>query len=106
MQISFGERQLMFLNVFYVPGMEHNLLLVGQIMRHCPHLHVIFSNHKCYMVNKDTKRTVALGVEDHGLYRLVDIGRKPEHALVAKSASDIFALWHQRYGHLSLPYLS
>jgi len=58
------------------------------------------------MVDKDTKRTMVLGVEDHGLYRLVDIERKHEHALMAKSASDISALWHQRYGHFSLPYLS
>ena len=106
MQISFGERHMVFLDVWYVPSMEHNLLSVSQIMRHYPHLDVIFRNHKCYMVDKSTKRIVALGVEDHGLYRLVDIDRKQEHALVAKSAQDMSALWHQRYGHLSLPYLS
>ena len=53
----------MFLNVYYVPGMKLNLLSVSQIMRHCPHLAVNFSNHKCYIVDKETKKTIALGVE-------------------------------------------
>jgi len=73
-QISFGGKMLMFLNFHYVPGMELNLLSVSQIMRHSPHLDVNFSNHKCYIVDKNTKKIVALGVEDHGLFRLVDIG--------------------------------
>jgi transposase InsO family protein len=75
-------------------------------MRHDPHLDVNFSNHKCYIVDRETKKIVALGVEDHGLFRLVDIGQVKEHALAAKSASDISTLWHQRYGHLNLTYLS
>jgi hypothetical protein len=105
-QISFGGKMLMFLNVYYVPGMELNLLSVRQIMRHDPHLDVNFSNHKCYIVDRETKKIVALGVEDHELFRLVDIGQVKEHALAAKSASDISTLWHQRYGHLNLTYLS
>jgi hypothetical protein len=105
-QISFGGKMLMFLNVHYVPGMELNLLSVSQIMRHSPHLDVNFSNHKCYIIDKNTKKIIALGVEDHGLFRLVDIGQGREHALAAKSASDICTLWHQRYGHLNFNYLS
>jgi hypothetical protein len=73
-QISFGEKMLIFLNVYYMPGMELNLLSVSQIMWHNPQLDVNFSNHKCYIVDKETKKIVSLGVEDHGLFRLVDIG--------------------------------
>ena len=73
-QLSFGGKMLMLLNVYYVPGMKFNLLSVSQIMRHGPHLDATFSNHKCYIVDWATKKTVALGVEDHGLFRLVDIG--------------------------------
>jgi hypothetical protein len=73
-QISFGRKMLMFLNVHYVPSMELNLFLVSHIMRHSPHLDVNFINHKCYFVDKNTKKIVSLGVEDHGLFRLVDIG--------------------------------
>lgn len=65
---------LMLLNVYYVPGMELNLLSISQIMTHCPHLYFNFNNHKCYIVYKETKKTIALGVEDHGLFRLVYIG--------------------------------
>jgi hypothetical protein len=52
---------LIFLNVYYVPGMELNLLSVSQIMWHNPQLDVNFSNHKCYIVDKETKKIVALG---------------------------------------------
>jgi hypothetical protein len=72
-QISFGGKMLMFLNVHYVSCMELNMLSVSQIMRHSPHLDVNFSNHKCYIVDKNTKKIIALGVEDHGLFRLVGI---------------------------------
>ena len=105
-QLSFGGKMLMFLNVYYVPGMKLNLLSVSQIMRHFPHLVVNFRNHKCYIVDKETKKTIALGVEDQGLFRLVDIGQVKEHALESKSASDINTLRHQRYGNLNLTYLS
>jgi hypothetical protein len=71
---------LIFLNVYYVPGMELNLLSISQIMQHSPQLGVNFSNHKCYIVDKETKKTIALGVEDSGLFRLVDIGQVREHA--------------------------
>ena len=54
--------------------MELNLLSVNPIMEHNPQLDVNFSNHKCYIVDKDTRKTIALGVEDHGLFKLVDIG--------------------------------
>jgi len=73
-QVSFGAKMFMFLYVYYVPGMELNLLSVSRIMRHNPHLDVNFSNHKCYIVDRETKKIAALGVEDHGLFRLVDIG--------------------------------
>ena len=93
-QLSFGGMMLMFLNVYYVPGMKLNLFSVCQIIRHCPDLAVNFSNHKCYIVDKETKKTIALGVEDQGLFILVDIGQVKEHALATKSASDINTLWH------------
>jgi hypothetical protein len=105
-QISFGEKTLMLFNVYYVSDMELNLLSVHQILRHGPHLDVNFSYHKCYIVDRETNKTIALGVQDHGLLKLVDTGQVKEHALKAKSASNISTLWHQRYRHLDLTYLS
>ena len=46
------------------------------------------------------------GVEDHRLFQLVDSGLDKEHALATKSGLDIDTLWHQRYGHPNLNYLS
>ena len=67
-----------FLNVYYVTRMELSLLSVNQIMRHCPHLDVHFNNHKCYTIDKRTKKTIAPGVKDRGLFKLIDIGQVKE----------------------------
>lgn len=103
--ITFGRRNLIFLNVYHVPSMELNLLFVSQIMQHCPKLDIIFSSHKCHIVDKESKKTVVVGLKDHGLYRPVDTRESQEHAMVVKSLS-INTLGHQRYGHLNLAYLS
>eukprot|EP00253_Pinus_taeda_P016023 PITA_16023 len=104
-QIQSGGRTLIFLNVYYVPGMEINLLSVSQIMRNSPQLDVVFSAHKCSIIDRETILTVVVGLEDHGLYRLLDTGDSPEVALAAR-VSPIGTLWHQRYGHLNMQYLS
>jgi hypothetical protein len=59
-QISFGANMSIFLHVYYVLGTELNLLSTSQIMRHYAHLDVNFSNHKCYVADKETKKTIAL----------------------------------------------
>lgn len=48
---------------------------------------------------------MAVGIEDHGLYKLVDTGDSPELAMAARS-STITSLWHHWYGHLNVHYLS
>ena len=83
-QISLGGKMIIFLNVYYLPGTELNLLSVSHIMRHSPQLDVNFSNHKCYIFDKETKKTVDPGIEYHQLIRLEDIGQVREHALTAK----------------------
>eukprot|EP00253_Pinus_taeda_P013936 PITA_13936 len=104
-QIQSGGHTLSFLNVYYVPGVEINLLSVSQIMRNSPELDVVFSVHKCSIIDRETSLTVAVGLEDHGLYRLLDTGDSPEVALAARF-SPISTLWHQLYGHLNMQYLS
>jgi hypothetical protein len=58
------------------------------------------------MDDKETRKIVSLGVEDHGLLILVDIGLDKEHALAANNASNNSTLWNQRYRHIDLTYLS
>jgi hypothetical protein len=98
-------KQLVFLNVYCVPLMGQYLFSISQIMKQIPLLHVIFSDHKCYMVDKDNKKTIFLGIEDHRLFRLVDIEEAKENALLAKSVQETNMLWHQRYRNLNLDYL-
>ena len=100
-QIQSGGRILIFLNVYYVPSMEINLLSVSQIMRNSPQLDVVFSAHKCSIIDRETSLTVVVGLEDHGIYRFLDTGDSPEVALAAR-VSPISTLWHQRYGHLNI----
>eukprot|EP00253_Pinus_taeda_P004407 PITA_04407 len=104
-QIQSGGRTLIFLNVYYVPGREINLLYVNQIMRNSPQLDVEFSADKCSIIDKKTSLTVVAGLEDHGLYRVLDTSDSLEVALAAR-VSPISTLWHQRYGHLNMQYLS
>ena len=70
-QIQSVGRNLIFLDVYYVPGMELNLLSVIQLLRHSPHLAVTFSSHQCTITDRATKSTIAVGLEDHGLSDLL-----------------------------------
>eukprot|EP00253_Pinus_taeda_P007197 PITA_07197 len=85
--------------------MEINLLSVSQIMRNPPQLDVVFSAHKCSIIDRENSLTVAVGLEDHGLYRILDTSDFREVAL-AVHVSPISTLWHHRYGHLNMQYLS
>jgi hypothetical protein len=55
----------------------------------------------CYIVNKYSKKLVGLGA-----VFLVSADIVLEHALMANSGQNRSSLWHQRYGHLNLHYLS
>lgn len=69
-QIHSAGRKLIFLDVYYVPGMElnDNLPLVSQQLRHSPHLDVTFSSHQCTITDRASQSTVAVGLEEHGLF--------------------------------------
>ncbi len=83
-QIQSVGRKLIFLDVYYVPAMELNLLSVSQLLRHSPHLAVTFSLHQCTITDRATKSTVAVGLEDHGLFRLTDSGDSQDLAMAAR----------------------
>ena len=54
----------------------------------------MFSAHKCSIIDRQTSLIVAVVLEDHGLYRVLDTGDSPEVALAAH-VSPISTLWHQ-----------
>lgn len=104
-QIRTRGRKLIFLDVYYVPGMELNLLSINQILTHSPWLDVTFSSLQCSIIDRETQTTVVVGREDYGLFKLVDSGDSRELAMAAKCSS-VSTLWHQRYGHLNVHCLS
>ena len=53
-QIQSVGRNLIFLDVYYVPGMELNLLSVNQLLQHSPQLDVTFSSHQCTITDRAT----------------------------------------------------
>lgn len=60
---------------------------------------------KCSIIDRETRTIVAVGIEDHGLYRLEDTSESPELTMAARNSS-ISSLWQQHYGHLNVHYLS
>lgn len=104
-QIRFAGRNLIFLDVFHIPGMEPNLLSVSQMLRHSPRLDVTSSSHQCTITNRETQSVIAVGLEDNGLFRLADSGVSQDLAMAAQQSS-FSTLWHQRYRHLNVRYLA
>ena len=85
--------------------MELNLLSVTQLLRHSPHFDVTFSLHQCTITDRATQSTIAVGLEGHDLFRLTDSGDSRDLAMTAWWSS-ISTLWHQRYRHSNVHYLS
>lgn len=56
-------------------------------------------------MDQETQSTIAMGFENHGLFRLVDFGDSKGLAMAVKLSS-FSTLWHQWYGHLNVHYLS
>ena len=104
-QIQSIGRNLIFLDVYYVPRMELNLLSVSQLLRHSPHLDVTFSSHQCTIIDWATQSIVAMDLEDRGLFQLTNSSDSRDLAMAARRSS-VSTLWHQRYGHLNVHYLS
>lgn len=85
--------------------MELNLLSISQMLRHSPRLDVTFSSHQCTITDRETQSVVAVGLQDHGLFRLVDSGVSQDLAMASRQSS-LSTLWHQRYGHSNVSYLA
>lgn len=104
-QIEMQGKRLLFVKVFFVTGLEKDLLSINEIMKHNPHLDVVFTNNRCYIFYKISKKLVGMGVEDQVLLHLVSTNPVQEHALMTGSAQDEFIL-ESKVGHLNLHYLS
>lgn len=89
------------------PDWKLIFFILVKSMKHNPHLNMIFSNNKCYIVNKNSKELVGLGFEEQGLFQWVSIDTIQEHVLMTNSGQDMHSLWHWRYDHIKfrLPFI-
>jgi hypothetical protein len=65
-------KQLLFRYAYYVPGLQKKLLSISCIMKHSPHLDIVFDNNRCLFVAKKSKKAIVMGVEEQGLFPPLD----------------------------------
>ncbi|KAM0067602.1 putative RNA-directed DNA polymerase [Helianthus debilis subsp. tardiflorus] len=85
-------------DVLVVPSITKNLLSIGKLTEDNP-IDVVFSHPYFYIQDRQTKKTLAQGCREDGLYVL-----RPTHeALVSISSCPqaSFELWHSRLGHVN-----
>ncbi|GJX31745.1 integrase, catalytic region, zinc finger, CCHC-type containing protein [Tanacetum coccineum] len=88
------------LQVYYVDGLEHNLLFVGQFCD--SNLEVAFWKHTCYVRNLDGTDLIS-GSKDTNLYTisLDDMLHSSPICLLSKASKTKSWLWHRRLSHLN-----
>ncbi|KAL4561335.1 hypothetical protein LXL04_033499 [Taraxacum kok-saghyz] len=97
---SSGERKIS--QVYFVPGLKHNLLSVGQLLQKC---HVLsFEQQACTI--KDQKGNL-IGKINMTANKMFPIRFKDENLFSSKTTCDPeSSLWQQRFGHTNLGYLN
>jgi hypothetical protein len=65
-------KRVMIKNVYYVPCLEKNLLLISSIMKHRQHL-LIFNDNMCFIAYNNNKNMVTRGVEEQGVFWLLEV---------------------------------
>ncbi|GJX77070.1 retrovirus-related pol polyprotein from transposon TNT 1-94 [Tanacetum coccineum] len=86
--------------VYYVEGLRHNLLFVGQF--YDPDLEVAFRKHKCYVWNLDGDDLLS-GSRDTNLYTILldDMLKSSPICLLSKASKTKSWLWHRQLSHLN-----
>ncbi|XP_049372830.1 uncharacterized protein LOC125837800 [Solanum verrucosum] len=85
-------------NVYYVNGLQHNLLSISQMCNQGNK--VIFTTDECKVVNSTTEELVLLGKRHKNVYKTEIMS--PENSPTCLSAiTENSFLWHNRLGHIS-----
>jgi hypothetical protein len=78
-QIKMKGKTWLFMNVFYVPGLEKILLSINWIAKQSPHLDVTFPGDKRFVRDKRNNKTIPTSVEEHGLFTGWGTMKQPKH---------------------------
>lgn len=84
-------------DVYYVPGLAHNLLSVGQLMN--KGYSVLFDGNICEIKSKKSEKCIQIHMTGNKMFPL-EISCIDDFALVANVKNQSW-LWHLRYGHLN-----
>lgn len=86
-------------DAYLMPSMHKDLLSISQLDKQ--HMSVLFKGGKCTISNMNDQ-VVAIGYENHGLYKLdaLSITLHTSPAYVSQSLTKE-QLWHNRLGHLN-----
>ena len=87
-------------NVYYVNGLQHNLLSVSQICDKGNN--VLFTEKECRVTNSVTGNLVLLGKRHKNVYKVKTVDSKEGTLKCLSAVSDCSMLWHKRMGHISM----
>nr|XP_010322045.1 uncharacterized protein LOC101268110 [Solanum lycopersicum] len=87
-------------NVYYVNGLQHNLLSVYQICDKGNN--VLFTEKECRVTNSVTGNLVLLGKRHKNAYKAKIVDSKEGTLKCLSAVSDCSILWHKRMGHISM----
>lgn len=99
--------------VLCIFGLSTNLFsIIRQIGEQSPHAKALFTTSKWMVKHRSSRKLLTSGVEEHGLYRFVNVTTKKSEdvadslEITDNRYTNADSLWHQRYGHLCFPHLS
>jgi hypothetical protein len=94
-------------DVYYVPGLRHNLMSVGQMNEHG--YKVIFEGSKCTILDKPPSKKIIATIQmtKNRMFPLIlrNVSLSQSYAQNVSSSDETW-LWHLRYGHLPFSSLS
>jgi hypothetical protein len=59
--------------VYFVPYLEKKLLLISSIIKHSLDFYINYSINRCFVVDKNNKTTIVMGVEKQGLFQMIEV---------------------------------
>ncbi|KAI3509130.1 hypothetical protein L1887_24156 [Cichorium endivia] len=95
-----GEKRIP--NVYFVPGLKHNLLSVGQLLLRG--YNIYFKNKACEIKDSSNNLLGKVSMTSNKMFPL----RFHEHAFLTTNMLNRHTslLWHQRFGHVNFGYLN